>query len=67
MMFNKSLPEPKSIYNKVLFYMFGFDNEQKNKIQRLLKNDGSLEGIEYYFLGIAKNIKINTLYNSKGN
>jgi len=66
-MFNKSLPAPEKVYPKVLLYMFGFDNEQKNKIKKLLKDDGSLNEIEYYFKGNEKGTDLNTLYNSKGN
>lgn len=62
--FETSLPKPESICEDVSLFMFGFDNNQKEKIERLLKEDGSLDGIHYYFKGSTKNLDLKTLYNS---
>lgn len=62
--FDLSLPLPEKICTDVSLYMFGFDNDQKEKIKKLLKEDDSLEGINYYFKGDSKNINLATLYKS---
>ena len=54
-------------YAGAALFMFGFDNDQKGKIERLLKEDGSLDGINYYFKGSTKNIDLKTLYECESN
>lgn len=65
--FNLNIPIPETICQDVSLFMFGFDNDQKEKIKRLLKEDDSLEGVNYYFKGDTKNINLETLYKSKMN
>jgi hypothetical protein len=64
--FNLNLPLPEKIYEKTKLLIFGFDSYQLEKINELLKNDGSLDGIEFYTIGNIKNADIGTIYNKKG-
>jgi hypothetical protein len=65
--FNLDINIPKKIEKKVSLYMFGFDQNQKNKIFKLLKDDNSLEDIPYYFLGDASKINVAKLFNADHN
>lgn len=63
-LFGLNLNKPQKISSTVGLYMFGFDASQKERIERLLKQDGSLQNIKHYFLGDPKQIKIKTLWNN---
>ena len=60
--FGTNLPKPETIYPKTGLLVFGYDNDQKNKINRLLVEDGSLENINYYTVGNTKNTNPRTIY-----
>jgi len=60
--FGLKINEPIKIIETTSLYMFGFDQNQKAKIEKLLKNDNSLENINYYFNGDAKKINVETLF-----
>ncbi len=59
--FNTSLPFPEKCNDKVGLVIMGYDSYQKQKIDKLLKEDGSLSDINYYNAGKLDNIK--SLYN----
>ncbi|MDD2261791.1 MAG: hypothetical protein PHY13_05365 [Clostridia bacterium] len=65
-LFGTSLPIPDKLYPKTGLVFFGFDNNQKDKIEELLIKDGSLDDIKYYKRGTLKgdtrNPSITTLY-----
>lgn len=63
-LFGLNLNKPQTISSTVGLYMFGFDASQKERTERLLKQDGSLENIKHYFLGDPKQINIKTLWNN---
>lgn len=63
-LFDTSIPKPESIFMKTGLLIFGYDSNQKNKINELLIRDGSLEGISYYNTGNLKGNQIATLYDS---
>jgi len=56
------LPEPKSIDNKVTLLVFGYDKYQRERIQKLLLEDGSLAGIQYYFIGKISAVRIENMW-----
>ncbi len=60
--FNLKINKPKKIIKNTSLYMFGFDQNQKNKIQKSLKDDGSLDNINYYFNGDPKKTSIEILF-----
>ena len=55
-LFHLDLPLTDSIKlnTEVILLVFGFDNDQKLKIKKLLKDDGSLDGISARFIGNPK-------------
>lgn len=62
-LFGCDLPEPKSIDNKVTLLVFGYDiDQQRGRMQKLLLDDGSLAGIQYYFRGKISAVKINSMW-----
>jgi hypothetical protein len=63
-LFGLNLNKPQKISSTVGLYMYGFDASQKERIERLLKQDGSLENIKHYFLGDPKKIDLKTLWNN---
>lgn len=65
--FNLEINIPKKIEKEVSLYMFGFDNEQKNRINRLLIKNNSLGSIPYYFYGDSSSVKIENLFSINHN
>ena len=61
--FGFKINEPIKIIETTSLYMFGFDQNQKAKIEESLKNDNSLENIKYYFNGDAKKTDVEILFN----
>jgi hypothetical protein len=58
-----NLPEPKSIDEKVTLFVFGYDrDQQKGRMQKLLFEDQSLAGIQYYFIGNVSAVKIGSMW-----
>lgn len=63
--FDLNLPSPESCITECGLYIFGFDDDQKKgRLATKLIDDGSLDGINYYCLGDASGIKIQTLWNA---
>jgi len=48
------LPDPEHLKSEVILLVFGFDNNQKKKIEELLIEDGSLKEISARFFGNPK-------------
>lgn len=61
--FEVEINEPKEIIKNTSLYVFGFDENQKIKINKLLKDDNSLENINYYFNGDPKKTNVEILFN----
>lgn len=62
-LFGCCLPEPKSIDNKVTLLVFGYDrDQQKGRMQKLLLDDGSLAGIQHYFIGNIFAVNIDNMW-----
>jgi hypothetical protein len=62
-LFGCGLPEPKSIDNKVTLLVFGYDRDQKRgRMQKLLLDDGSLAGIQRYFIGNISAVNIDNMW-----
>lgn len=51
----QTLPEPVSLKREVVLLVFGFDNDQKKRLGKLLIEDSSLAGLRYRFIGKPKN------------
>ena len=63
-LFGTDLPAPTSLHNKTGLLIFGFDSFQREKIKKLLIDDGSLDGISYYPTGKLKSDQICTLFDN---
>jgi len=62
-LFRCGLPEPKSIDNKVTLLVFGYDrDQQRGRMQELLLDDGSLAGMQYYFIGNISAMNIDNMW-----
>lgn len=62
-LFGCGLPEPKSIDNKVTLLIFGYDRDQlRGRMQKLLLDDGSLAGIQHYFIGNISAVNIDNMW-----
>ncbi|MFW6311458.1 MAG: hypothetical protein ACOC1K_04400 [Nanoarchaeota archaeon] len=65
-LFGLNILVPNSIIVDCGLFIFGYDGYQKDKIKKLLIDDGSLEGINHYERGSTKSSKtpnvINTLW-----
>ena len=61
-LFGTDLPAPTSLHNKTGLLIFGFDSFQREKIKKLLIDDGSLDGVSYYPTGKLKSDQICTLF-----
>lgn len=61
-LFETNLPYPEGIFPQTGLLIFGFDANQKSKIDELLISDGSLDGINHYAVGGLKSEQIKTLY-----
>ena len=59
-LFGTNLPAPEFLFPRVGLLIFGYDGNQENKIDQLLKEDGSLEGIPYYTTGSMNSPKLGT-------
>ncbi len=68
-LFDTQIPLPEKLIQNVGLVITGYDSNQKTKIEKLLENDGSLEGINYYCAGNLNSIEIQSIYNEmlKGN
>ena len=61
-LFGTDLPFPESIHSKTGLLIFGYDSYQQEKIHELLKDDGSLDGTNYYTTGKINSSTIDTLF-----
>lgn len=62
-LFGCGLPEPKSKDNKVTLLVFGYDrDQQRGRMQKLLLDDGSLAGMQYYFIGNISAMNIDNMW-----
>jgi len=62
-LFNSNLPDPKSIDEKVTLLVFGYDiDQQKGRLRSQLLEDGSLAGIQHYFIGNISAVKITNMW-----
>lgn len=62
-LFGTDLPAPTFLHKKTGLLITGFDGSQKEKINRLLINDGSLNGISNYRTGKLEGKQICTFFN----
>ena len=64
-LFGCNLPPPREIDNKVTLLVFGYDRDQlKGRMKQLLFDDGSLAGIQYYFIGNISTVNIENMWNA---
>ena len=63
-LFGSSIPEPESIYPKTGLLIFGYDKYQREKIRRLLEDDGSLIGLPHYTTGSISPTTMERLFNA---
>ena len=62
-MFGLEMKVPKIISKKVPLLIFGFDRDQlRGRFDRLLKSDGSLDGIKHYSIGDISGTKIENMW-----
>ncbi|UCC79107.1 MAG: hypothetical protein JSW64_12655 [Candidatus Zixiibacteriota bacterium] len=62
-LFGASIKLPEYLELSVPLLIFGFDRDQlKGRFQRLLRDDGSLESINYYAIGNIDDINLNTVW-----
>ena len=62
-LFGCDLPEPGRIDEKVTLLVFGYDtDQQRGRMQRQLHKDGSLAGIQHYFIGNISAVKIENMW-----
>jgi hypothetical protein len=61
-LFDSKLNKPKYVYEKCGLLLFGYDGLQKEKINKLLVDDGSLNDHKSYYIGDISKLKIETLY-----
>jgi len=62
-LFGCDIPKPESIDKKVTLLVFGYDrDQQRGHMQRLLLEDGSLAGIQHYFIGNISAVKIDNMW-----
>ena len=62
-LFGCDIPEPESIDKKVTLLVFGYDrDQQRGHMKRLLLEDGSLAGIQHYFIGNVSAVKIDNMW-----
>ena len=62
-LFGCGLPEPKSIDNKVTLLVFGYDrDQQRGRMQKILLDDGSVAGIQHYFIGNISAVNIDNMW-----
>jgi hypothetical protein len=50
-----TLPDPDALEKEVVLLVFGFDNDQKTKLRKLLIEDSSLDKLSYRFIGNPRN------------
>ncbi|MCC5911897.1 MAG: hypothetical protein JJT76_15880 [Clostridiaceae bacterium] len=61
--FGLTLEKPEKLDPEVGLLVFGFDNEQKNRLKKLLEADSSLKDIKYYYAkGDERTLNIETLW-----
>jgi hypothetical protein len=58
-----NLSAPTSVCPKCGLLVFGFDNNQKDKIRELLIDNGNLKGYNHYAKGGIRDINLETLFN----
>jgi hypothetical protein len=65
--FDKSLPEPTNIEDKVTLLIFGFDQDQKTgKLKKLITENSEYSGIKNYSIGNIKGVVMENFWNTKG-
>ena len=65
-LFDRSLPEPTNIEDKVTLLIFGFDNDQKNgRLKKLITKNKEYTGIKNYSIGNIKQVVPGNLWKSK--
>jgi hypothetical protein len=61
-LFNTKLPQPTEIISKCCLYVFGFDQNQKMKLENDFKINAQSNGITYYAKGNYKDADANTIW-----
>lgn len=62
-LFGCDMPEPRQIDEKVTLLVFGFDrDQQQGRMKQLLVEDGSLSGMQYYFVGDISKVVIDNMW-----
>lgn len=62
-LFGCDLPESREIDGKVTLLVFGYDRDQlKGRMKQLLLDDGSLAGIQHYFIGNISTVNIENMW-----
>jgi hypothetical protein len=62
-LFGCELPKPIDIDKEITLLVFGFDrDQQQGRMKNLLLKDGSLTGIQYYFVGDISSVKIDNMW-----
>jgi hypothetical protein len=62
-LFGCDLPEPESIDERVTLLVFGYDRDQQGgRMKKLLLDDGSLAGIQYYSRGNISNVNVDNMW-----
>ena len=64
-LFKSNLDYPKSVEEKVILCVMGFDSSQATKIKNDFKEFPASKGIKYYQIGNPKSIKLKTLWGAK--
>ena len=61
--FNCDLPKPGGLDKEVTLLVFGYDrDQQRGRMQRLLLDDGSLAGVQYYTIGNVSAVNIDNMW-----
>ena len=64
--FNISLPKPKTIEDKVILLIFGFDQDQKTgKLKKMVTENSKYSGIKNYSIGNIKKVVMENFWNAK--
>lgn len=62
-LFQLELPKPQEVNSNVGLVIFGFDRDQlQGRFEKLIKDDKSLDGINYYPIGEIKGLIIDNLW-----
>ena len=64
--FNISLPKPKTIEDKVILLIFGFDQDQKTgKLKKMVTENSKYSGMKNYSIGNIKQVVMENFWNAK--